>query len=78
MNSYRFNSAKDPTDEMLAQIMHEVAQEAKAQDKIDFVIRAKQAVFFMSTSNPAINGENGACPPTRSCLIHPLVSRKSA
>ena len=25
-----------------------------------------------------IAGENGACPPTRSGLIHPLVSRKSA
>ena len=29
MNSYRFNSGKDPTDEMLAQIMHEVAADAR-------------------------------------------------
>lgn len=29
LNSYRFNSGKEPTDEMLAHIMHEVAQEAK-------------------------------------------------
>ncbi len=33
MNSYRFNSGKDPSDEMLAQIMHEVAQEAKVQNE---------------------------------------------
>lgn len=29
MNSYRFNSGKEPTDEMLAQIMHEAAVDAK-------------------------------------------------
>ena len=29
LNSYRFNSGEDPSDEMLAQIMHEVAQKAK-------------------------------------------------
>ena len=29
MNSYRFNSGKEPSDEMLAQIMHEVAVDAK-------------------------------------------------
>lgn len=29
MNSYRFNSGQDPSDEMLAQIMHEVALDAK-------------------------------------------------
>lgn len=33
MKSYRFNSGKEPTDEMLAQIMHEAAQEAKAQNE---------------------------------------------
>ena len=32
MNSYRFNSGEEPTDEMLAQIMHEAAEEAKAQN----------------------------------------------
>lgn len=31
MNSYRFNSGKEPTDEMLAQIMHEAAADAKAR-----------------------------------------------
>ena len=29
MNSYRFNSGKDHTDEILAQIMHEVAVDAR-------------------------------------------------
>lgn len=32
MNSYRFNSGKEPTDEMLARIMHEVAADAKKQN----------------------------------------------
>ncbi|MGM9827600.1 MAG: hypothetical protein ACI30O_05345 [Muribaculaceae bacterium] len=29
MNAYRFNSGKEPTDEMLAQIMREAADDAK-------------------------------------------------
>ena len=29
LRSYRLNSLEEPTDEMLAQIMHEVAVEAK-------------------------------------------------
>ena len=29
MNSYRFGSGQEPTDEMLAQIMREVANDAK-------------------------------------------------
>ncbi len=29
LNSYRLTSMEEPTDEMLAQIMHEVAVEAK-------------------------------------------------
>lgn len=29
MNSYRFGSGKEPSDEMLAQIMHEAAVDAK-------------------------------------------------
>lgn len=33
MNAYRFGSGKEPTDEMLAQIMSEVAQEARAQNE---------------------------------------------
>ena len=33
MNEYRFNSGKEPTDEMLAQIMREVAADAKASNE---------------------------------------------
>ena len=33
MNAYRFNSGQEPTDEMLAQIMREVAQEAKKSNE---------------------------------------------
>lgn len=29
LNKYRLTSMEEPTDEMLAQIMHEVAEEAK-------------------------------------------------
>ena len=31
MNSYRFNSGMEPTDEMLAQIMREVSADAKKE-----------------------------------------------
>ena len=33
MNAYRFNSGQEPTDEMLAQIMHEVAVDAKMSNE---------------------------------------------
>lgn len=33
MNAYRFNSGKEPTDEMLAQIMREVAADAKKSNE---------------------------------------------
>lgn len=33
MNSYRFNSGQDPTDEMLAQIMREAASDAKKSNE---------------------------------------------
>lgn len=33
MNSYRFGSGKEPTDEMLAQIMHEAAVDAKKSNE---------------------------------------------
>jgi len=33
MNSYRFTSGQEPSDEMLAQIMKEVAQEAAESNK---------------------------------------------
>ena len=33
MNAYRFSSGEEPTDEMLEQIMKEVAQEARESSK---------------------------------------------
>ena len=33
MNSYRFGTGREPTDEMLAQIMHEAATEAKQRNE---------------------------------------------
>lgn len=33
MNSYRFSSGQEPTDEMLHQLMKEVAQEARESNK---------------------------------------------
>lgn len=33
MNSYRFGTGREPTDEMLAQIMHEAATEAKRRNE---------------------------------------------
>lgn len=41
INSYRFTSGREPTDEMLAQIMKEVAQEAKARQE-----KATEAYFL--------------------------------
>lgn len=40
MNSYRFTSGQEPSDEMLAQIMKEVAQDAKERQE-----RATAAYF---------------------------------
>ena len=33
MNSYRFGTGQEPTDEMLAQIMHEAAVDAKRSNE---------------------------------------------
>lgn len=33
LNKYRFSPDKEPTDEMLAQIMREVAEEARGSNK---------------------------------------------
>ena len=33
MNSYRFNSGNEPSDEMMSQLMKEVAQEAKESNR---------------------------------------------
>lgn len=40
LNSYRFTSGEEPTDEMLAAIMHEAAQDAAKQN------RTATAAFF--------------------------------
>lgn len=34
LNKYRFSPDKEPTDEMLAQIMREVAEEARESNKV--------------------------------------------
>lgn len=49
LNSYRFTSGKEPTDEMLAQIMKEVAQEAAASNR-----KAIDAYFKQMEKNIAI------------------------
>lgn len=48
MNSYRFISGQEPTDEMLAQIMKEVARDAKERQD-----QATQAYFLQMRSNAA-------------------------
>lgn len=49
MNSYRFSSGQEPSDEMLAQIMNEVAQKAAKSNK-----RAIDAHFEQIRKNIAI------------------------
>ncbi|MDE5612684.1 MAG: hypothetical protein K2I90_11790 [Odoribacter sp.] len=49
MNSYRFTSGKEPSDEMLAQIMKEVAQEAAESNR-----KAQEAYFKQMENNIAI------------------------
>lgn len=34
MNSYRFNSGKEPTDEMLSQVMKEAAEDATKRHEV--------------------------------------------
>lgn len=48
MNSYRFGTGQEPTDEMLEQIMKEVAQEARESNK-----RATEAHFEQMRNNIA-------------------------
>lgn len=47
INSYRFSSGEEPTDEMLSQLMKEVAQEARESNQ-----QAHKA-FFESLENEA-------------------------
>lgn len=50
MNSYRFCSGKEPTDEMLRQIMREAAQEAREKKE-----KAHKAYFDQMLKNIAAN-----------------------
>lgn len=68
MNSYRFNSGQEPTDEMLAQIMHEAAADAKkrheeATKKYFEELRkgaAEQEAKWADRINEVKNGSNEA------------------
>ena len=50
MNSYRFGTGQEPTDEMLEQVMKEVAQDARESSK-----RAADANFEQMRRNIALN-----------------------
>lgn len=50
MNSYRFGTGQEPTDEMLEQVMKEVAQDARESSK-----RAAEAHFEQMRRNIALN-----------------------
>ena len=50
MNSYRFGTGQEPTDEMLEQIMKEVAQEARESSK-----KAADIHFEQMRRNIAMN-----------------------
>ena len=47
MNAYRFSSGEEPSDEMLSQLMKEVAQEARESNK------EVMGEFFESLKNEA-------------------------
>ena len=55
MNSYRFGTGQEPTDEMLEQVMKEVAQEARESSK-----KAADAHFEQMRRNIAIIREKWA------------------
>lgn len=55
MNAYRFGMGQEPTDEMLEQIMKEVAQEARESSK-----KAADAHFEQMRRNIAIKREKWA------------------
>lgn len=50
MNSYRFGTGQEPTDEMLEQVMKEVAQDARESSK-----KAAEAHFEQMRRNIALN-----------------------
>jgi uncharacterized protein (DUF2267 family) len=53
MKSYRFGTGQEPTDEMLEQVMKEVAQEARESSK-----KATDAYFEQMRRNIALNKAN--------------------
>ena len=53
MKSYRFGTGQEPTDEMLEQVMKEVAQEARKSSK-----KATDAYFEQMRRNIALNKAN--------------------
>ena len=55
MNAYRFGTGQEPTDEMLEQIMKEVAQEARESSK-----KAADAHFEQMRRNISIKREKWA------------------
>ena len=55
MKSYRFGTGQEPTDEMLEQVMKEVAQEARESSK-----KAADAHFEQMRRNIAIKREKWA------------------
>ena len=55
MNSYRFSSGEEPTDEMLCQLMKEVAKEAVEKKE-----QASAAYFNEMRKNAAIKKEKWA------------------
>ena len=55
MNAYRFGAGKEPTDEMLEQIMKEVAQEARESSK-----KVENARFEQMRRNIAAKQEKWA------------------
>ncbi len=55
MNSYRFLSGQEPSDEMLSQIMKEVAEEARARQQ-----KATEAHFSQMLRNMAEKQERWA------------------
>ena len=55
MNSYRFASGQEPSDEMLSQLMNEVAAEAVARKQ-----KADEAYFTQMKRNIAAKSEKWA------------------
>lgn len=55
MKSYRFGTGQEPTDEMLEQVMKEVAQEARESSK-----RVADAYFEQMRRNIAVKREKWA------------------